>query len=180
MQFIAEVKTQSPFGYQAERSWDELFRVANNIGDVIAIHTDPRWGGSFDLLEKARALTDKQILAKGVHAADEEICRAVEIGADLALVVGRLPGVHLERCLVEPNSLEELVELDRGIKAVWNSRDLAAGGLKAATFQEAREVFPGWLCQASNIRQLSDIEPLADAVLVGTHLEALSDEIKAK
>ncbi len=174
MQIIAEVKTMSPFGYKAEKSWDELFALANEVGDMISIHTDPRWGGSFELLEKARALTKKPILAKGIHASDEDIERALALGADFVLVVGRVPATHADRCFIEPNTLDELELLPFQLKAVWNSRDLATGGLKAETFAEARAAFPGWLCQASNIQTVEDIEEGVDAVLVGTHLEAFA------
>ncbi len=39
---------------------------------------------------------------------------------------------------------------------------------------EARAIFKGWLCQASNIRTASDIENGANVVLVGTHLVEFS------
>lgn len=31
LKIIAEVKTASPFGFKSEKSWDELFKVANKI-----------------------------------------------------------------------------------------------------------------------------------------------------
>ena len=160
----------SPFGYQSEKSWDELFAIANEIGDMISIHTDPRWGGSFDLVKKARVLTSKPILAKGIHATDEEVQQALDAGASKVLVVGRVPAVHAEKCLIEPKTLEELRAIPEGSRVVWNTRDLETGGLKRETFAEARALWGGWLCQASNIRTVADIEPGADAVLVGTHL----------
>lgn len=175
MQIIAEVKTHSPFGWSSERSWDELFAVANAFGDIISVHTDPRWHGSFELIKKARSLTNKPILAKGIHSNDDDIKQAVEVGADFVLVVGRLPEVYTEKCMIEPNSLEELVRLPIEFRAVWNSRDLKTGGLKQTTFAEARKAFGGWLCQASNIANINDIDPSADAILVGTHLEALAN-----
>ena len=52
IKIIAEVKMKSPFGYRSKNTWDELFKAANRIGDIISIHTDERWGGSFDLVEK--------------------------------------------------------------------------------------------------------------------------------
>ena len=63
-ELIAEVKTASPFGWSSNRSWEELFDLANQYGDIISIHTDSRWGGSFDLLKQARQQTTKPILAK--------------------------------------------------------------------------------------------------------------------
>jgi indole-3-glycerol phosphate synthase len=171
MQVIAEVKTHSPFGWQSDKSWSELFAMANEVGDIISIHTDPRWHGSFDLVRKARSLTTKPILAKGIHASDDDIKQALVAGADHVLVVGRIPAIHLDKCLIEPYTIAELTRLPGQCRAVWNSRDLATGGLKSETFAEARKAFRGWLCQASNIMTMNDVDPAADAILVGTHLE---------
>ena len=167
---VAEVKTQSPFGWKSDKSWDELFELASGVGDIISIHTDARWGGSFELVRKARALTDKPILAKGIHASDHDVIQALEAGADYVLVVGRVPDTLTEQCWLEPNSLAELVKLPKGAKAVWNSRDLATGLHKTETFTQARNIWDGWLCQASNICAAADVDPSADAILVGTHL----------
>lgn len=179
-QLIAEVKTHSPFGWSSEKSWEELFSIANSVGDIISIHTDPRWHGSFDMIRKAKSLTDKPILAKGIHGTDDLIEQAITAGADYVLVVGRIPKVHLEKCLIEPNSLAELAAYrgQTSMKIVWNSRDLETGGLKKETFEEARKIFPGWLCQASNIRTVSDVKEGADAVLVGTELEGFILSLK--
>jgi len=157
IQLIAEVKTSSPFGFKSDKSWDELFQIAEKYGDIISVHTDPRWGGSFDLIKKAKSLTKKPILAKGIHETDDLLMKAFDSGADYALVVGRIPHIpeeYLKKCLIEPNSLEELKSIPADMKAVWNSRDLTTGGFKAETFEQAREIFKGWLCQASNIRRL--------------------------
>jgi len=64
------------------------------------------------------------------------------------------------------------------MKVVWNSRDLSDGGLKKETFEEARRLWKGWLCQASNICSVADIQDGADAVLVGTHLEEFALSLK--
>jgi indole-3-glycerol phosphate synthase len=170
MQIIAEVKTFSPFGWESNRSWGELFDIANKIGDMISIHTDPRWHGSFDLIEKATCLTNKPILAKGIHASDDDITRALDAGASYVLVVGRMPSSNIEQCLLEPSSIEELKSLPPDVKAVWNSRDLGNGGIKTETFEDARHVYAGWLCQASNIISMADVDKSADAILVGSHL----------
>ncbi|MFA6095815.1 MAG: hypothetical protein WC767_03165, partial [Candidatus Paceibacterota bacterium] len=154
---IAEVKTMSPFGYKSGKSWDELFAIAERAGDWISIHTDPRWGGSMGLVRKARLLTKKPILAKGIHATDDELREAFAAGADYALVVGRVPQVFLERVIIEPLTLAELSALPRDTKALWNSRDLSDGGLKADTIRAARQAFSGWLCQASNIKSPEDV-----------------------
>lgn len=177
-EIIAEVKTQSPFGWTSDKSWDELFEIAETIGDMLSIHTDKRWGGSFDLLKRARSLTDKPILAKGIHETDDEVIQAFAAGADYVLVVGRIPKIQKEKCLIEPYTLTELKTLPTELKAVWNSRDLKTGGLKQETFAEARGVFSGWLCQASNIKTVADINSDANAVLVGTHIEQFSQSLR--
>jgi indole-3-glycerol phosphate synthase len=172
--FIAEVKTASPFGWRSEKSWGELFEIANQYGDWISVHTDPRWDGSFELVAKARKLTDKPILAKGIHADDADIRKALDAGADWLLVVGRAPEVHPEQCLIEVITVADFQTLPAGTKAVWNSRDLATGGPKSETFADARAAWDGWLCQASNIRTPDDVASGADAILVGTHLPEFS------
>lgn len=175
---IAEVKTQSPFGWKSDKSWDELFSIATRVGDMISIHTDSRWGGSYDLIKKARELTDKPILAKGIHATDKEIEQVIDAGADYVLVVGRIPGVYINKCLIEPVTLKELEDISHDQKVVWNSRDLSDGTFKKETFEEARRIFKGWICQASNIRNIDDIKDGADAVLVGTHLFEFGESLR--
>lgn len=178
VQIIAEVKTKSPFGWQSDKDWNELFALADEIADIISIHTDARWGGSFELISKARELTDKPILAKGIHAADSEIAEAIKRGADYVLVVGRVPQIHFQQCLIEPLTLDELKKLPKSTRAVWNSRDLSTGETKTETFNQARNIFKGWLCQASNIKTKADIHSGADAVLVGSHLQSFAESLR--
>ena len=168
---IAEVKTTSPFGFRSDKTWEHLFAIAQQAGDIISIHTDSRWGGSFALLKKARAMTRKPILAKGIHANDDDICKAIASGADYVLVVGRIPAIYTEKCFIEPLSLDELRKIPKNYNVVWNTRELATGKHKKETFAQARAIRGGWLCQASNITSIHDIEAGANAVLVGTHLE---------
>jgi hypothetical protein len=178
VELIAEVKTDSPFGFKSERSWEELFEVANEIGDMFSIHTDPRWGGSFELVRRARTLTKKPILAKGIHVSNDDIKRALDAGADLVLVVGRMPLVHLEQCILEPISLRELGTYPPDVRVLWNTRDLSNGMAKKETFIQARRAFSGWLCQGSFIKVPSDIDPTADAALIGTELTAFAQALK--
>jgi len=178
---IAEVKTKSPFGYASDENWEELFRIAVKIGDWISIHTDPKWGGSFELLKKAKRLTAKPILAKGIHSSDEEIIKAIESGADYVLVVGRIPKlsqIYLDKCLIEPLTISELSEIPANFKVVWNSRDLSDGKIKKESFEQARKIWKGWLCQASNIRNVRNIKQGADAVLVGANLSEFCESTK--
>jgi len=182
-QIIAEIKTQSPSGFVSRYSWDEIFHMAseNPHVDMLSIHTNPRWGGSLELIRKARALTNKPILAKGIHETDEEIMDAVQAGANFVLVVGRVPKVHKNICLLEPYTVEEIKEYPVNTVVVWNSRDLKAlpqEAFKKETLYDVRLVWKGMLVQASNIQKKEDIHPLADAVLVGSHLIEFLDSLE--
>lgn len=177
IEIIAEVKTRSPFGYVSDKSWDELFELANSIGDTVSIHTDERWGGSMETLKKAKRLTAKPILAKGIHATDEEIEQCLKAGADWVLVVGRVPLKYNDRLFIEPNTLAELAKIPENLRVVWNSRDLCTGGLKKESFDDARKIFKGWLCQASNIQKTEDIKLSANAVLIGSHIEQFAQSL---
>lgn len=168
--FIAEVKTHSPFGWHAEKTWEELFDVANEHGDWLSIHTDENWQGSFELISRARDMTDKPILAKGIHKSDEEISRAIELGADYALVVGRIPGVYVEQCLIEVIDADQIFDLPDTAKVVWNQRNLSNGQRKHESFEKVRHIWSNWLAQASFIRTIEDVSPSATAFIVGTHL----------
>jgi hypothetical protein len=178
---IAEVKTESPFGWKSDKSWEELIEVADKVGDMISIHTNPLWGGSMELISQARKLSDKPILAKGLHESDTEVREALDAGARWVLVVGRECEVDPSRTLYEPYTFKQLTELPAYAKrTVWNARDLRNGGkAKDVTFEEARAARAGWMCQASHIKTVEDIHPGAQAVLVGTSLELFAASVRA-
>ena len=143
---IAEVKTQSPFGFKSDKSWMDLFHVAVKYGDIISIHTDARWGGSPHLIDCARQFTDKPILAKGIHRTDEEAQEMLKRGADFVLIVGRIANIPFEKCLIEPTCVSEIDYLNTlpshiraHIKIVWNSRNLLTGEPKYVKFEDIRE-----------------------------------------
>ncbi len=179
---IAEVKPQTPDG-KIIGYWDDLFGIAKTVGDWISIHTNILWGGSFSLVSRARSLTEKPILAKGLHRTDDDVERAIDSGADYVLVVDRIPKVHEDKCLVEMSELQDLLGLPKHFKRVWNARDLRA--LLAhrppevrVPIQDVRELCPdAWLCQASHIRSPWDIWPEVDAVIVGTHLREFAHSL---
>jgi indole-3-glycerol phosphate synthase len=172
--FIAEVKTESPWGWKSERSWDELLELAVKHGDMVSVHTDPRWGGSLELVERAAYDCWKPVLAKGVHPTDESVQNAFDAGADAVLVVGRVPEYDLSHSrahvMIEPRNVGEFAALPPGTPAVWNARDLYTGKPKDETFVEVRSAWAGWLAQASYIRTPQDVCKGADGFIVGTYL----------
>lgn len=169
---VAEIKTRSPFGWQSPHTWDHLADMAITAGDWVSVHTDARWGGCIADITKVRNRTSKPILAKGLHRTDDQLVRALLAGATAALVVGRIPALDslMRACWIEPTDLLLLEELPDYAKVVWNDRDLLTGGVRAVKTTKVRAMWPGWLCQASNIQNPSDVVAGVDAVLVGTHL----------
>lgn len=131
-----------------------------------------------DLVRRARSMTNKLILAKGIHQTDDEVREALDAGADTVLVVGRVPNIEPTKVYVEPATLKELWRLPRRINAVWNARNVWTGEPKYETFGEARVLRRGWLCQASFIRTWADVDRRADAILVGTHLPEFAESPK--
>ncbi len=180
---IAEIKTQSPFSsWVSPHPFEKLLDAAVEVGDIISVHTDPRWGGSFELLtEIKKAVGKKPVMAKGLHNTDALVRRAFNAGADFVLSVGRAPSVYPAKCFVEPYSLDQLGIFPENTLLVWNSRDVRNNGIpKTETFEQARKLWPGFLCQASFIRSIDDVKRGADAVLVGTHLLEFAESLKSR
>ena len=177
--FIAEIKTQSPFGFKAKHPFVSLMEVAIQHGDWISVHTNALWGGDYDAISFVRRNTDKPILAKGLHETDDDIQRALDHGATYVLVVDRFPDrdrIHYSNLLLErhdPHLLKH--QMDNApylsyAKFVCNSRNLRTGLPKKAweldTFIEAGV----WVCQASGIKSIEQVDKRVDAFIVGEHL----------
>lgn len=188
--FIAEIKTQSPFGYRSEHTFAELMEYAIKYGDWISVHTNALWGGDFDSVSFVRRNTNKPILAKGIHATDDDIQRAIDHGADWVLVVDRMnfASEFRKHVLVETNDqnifnhpnlgnhkLASPVSVYRDLKYVCNSRDLRTG-LRKQNYELPLFIDAGaWVCQASGIRQPKDVHPKVNAFIVGTYLTDFCD-----
>src|SRR5438552_1095911 len=87
--FIAEIKTKCMFGFESKYSRSTLTDKALEYGDWISVHTDPRFGGSFDDIYAIPREPDKPILAKGFHSHDDDVEKAIDLGADYVLTVDR-------------------------------------------------------------------------------------------
>lgn len=184
--FIAEVKIKSPFGFNKKDEWNYRFDLARNYGDWISIHTNHLWGGDISNIKLARENTDKPILAKGFHKTDKEIRQCLDAGANYVLIVDRIPErKYIDNCLLEFSEFKELqkaANIYPWAKFVWNARDLKTGKLKSSSilgkvinhftlFDIYREINKNiWLCQASGILNKQQVNPLANAFLVGENL----------
>lgn len=184
--FIAEVKTESPFGYKSKYSYDYLLDMAIENGDWISIHSSPLFGGSYDKIYQARNRIEKirlsrSIVAKGFHRSDSEIKRCLDEGATYVLCVDFIPHNDLiDRCLLEISNFENFKELAGrrpDLKYVHNLRDLNTGLLhKYNDFHVWREAYPDvWLCQASGIWNKQQVNPAANAYIVGENLVRFID-----
>lgn len=190
---IAEVKTKSPFGYESPQVFEELFEIAQTKGDWIAVHTDERWGGSFDKLKWAVEHTDKPILAKGLHQQMWKRDACFEIGAEYVLVVGvNFPArFRMGKILWEPESFKQFYEnrYRDGLEIiVWNNRNLNQPYVpnqpephKSESIELIHSLMPTWidaegeeqpvkLFQASFIKSMEDVSPLVDGFIVGEGL----------
>lgn len=174
--FIAEVKTKSPFKlFRVQYSQHLLLDLALEHGDIVAGHTEEPWGGSIEsfreIATEAHAC-GKLAIAKGWHRHDAEVWDALDAGADLVLVVGRVPAPELAPvCIYEPETHTELMKLaDRTQRVMWNSRELSTGERRHFDAGWALSVHGGWLCQASFITKPCDVIHGVDAFIVGEHL----------
>lgn len=179
---VAEVKTKSPFKaidlsrYGPLETRDIVrWLDACPWADIISVHTNPLWGGTFWWLEVARGLTKKPILAKGFHDTIRDVEDAFKYGADCCLTVNWWPGD--ERCWMECHSGNEIA-LCAAPRAVWNARNPRTGGTAGLRVHDAVRLRKharwdnpnGWVCQASMIRCAADVHPEVDAVLIGEGL----------
>lgn len=184
---VAEVKTRTPFDPDYRKDWMHQFALASEFGDMVSIHVDPRWNGSYDLISIARRLTDKPILAKGFCTSMTQHNEAIAAGAHQVLWIGAVPppeARHQAWCEITSSPekgwgfwLDEIARI--GCPIVSNSRQPETGreffgemDLWRAIPSECFKV------QASNIKTIADVREDADAILVGTHLESFLDTLK--
>lgn len=192
--FIAEVKTQSPYGYKSDHSWIELLKIADKYGDWISIHTNPLWGGSFEAISLAKKITNKPILAKGLHHTYNEMEQCYKNGADFCLVEGgfypfsgyKNAGDILYEVSYElmDNTIKYIKQYNKSklffqkekhlnnLKLVYNARDLKTGQLKENHKEKLeKHINLGvWICQASGIKSIKDVHPKVNAFIVGENL----------
>jgi len=177
--FIAEIKTQSPFGFKSPHSFMSLMQYAITYGDWISVHTNALWGGDIETLSFVRRNTNKPILAKGFHFTDDDIKRSLDHGADYVLLVDRVANpayVDWDKCLFEihnhyllEGNLSMYPEFKKQ-KFVFNSRDLGSGLPKKLWEMDMFTDRGLWTCQASGIYSMGHIQPKANAFIVGEHL----------
>lgn len=177
--FIGEIKTQSPFGFKSEYSFNHLMNLCIETPQVdwISVHVSAIYGGCLDSIAYVKQFTLKPILAKAVNGSDKLIRQQIEIGAEYSLVVGRIPDlnlVSLNRCLLEvdPDFAREIRHdyPQHKLRFVWNSRDLRTGERKPMSELEDYLETNEWVCEASGIKSIDNVHPNVSAFIVGEHL----------
>lgn len=183
--FIAEIKTQSPFGFVSKTPFVSLMECAIQYGDWISVHTNALWGGDYDAISFVRRNTNKPILAKGIHASDDDVKRAIDHGADYVLLVDRMNTPHhlRKQLLIETNDanifndpviknerLASKSSVYRDLKYVCNSRDLRTGLPKKLWELDFYLDAGVWVCQASGIKSMEQVDERVNAFIVGEHL----------
>lgn len=182
IKIVGEVKTRSPFGYVNLNRMDreDMVRALNDCPaiDIISIHTNEAWQGSFEWLREACVIVRKPVLAKGFHDTIHDVKLAFDCGAAHVLTVGWWSGD--DRCWVEVEDLDDLGPCGFGAsKVVWNARNprtgnprwvISVGETPRQTTDWARQRRAGWLCQASGIKTVADVHPKVNAVLIGEAL----------
>lgn len=184
--FIAEIKTQSPFGFTSKTPKNRLVDLALEYGDWISVHTDARFGGGFDDIYRIRTETKKPILAKGFHCHNDDVQKCIDLGADYVLVVDRFFQLSKElehKILFEFSDFSRVKTLYEGYredylneyyKFVYNGRNLRNGASKnnVDNYKLYRNQCK-WLCGASLIQHPNHVEqfyPDCNAYIVGEHL----------
>lgn len=177
--FIAEIKTKSPFGFHSECSFNRRMEIAIEFGDWISVHDNALWGGDFEAISYVRKYTNKPILAKGLHTTNDDIIRALDHGADYVLVVDRIIhcgfGVNDKKLLFEISEFNVMQQLAKepskeNLKYVYNSRNLKTGRKKEREELDNFLNLGLWTCQASGIKDISDVDIRAKAFIVGENL----------
>jgi hypothetical protein len=170
---VAELKTRSPYGWFNPHSLELSLQRCHRVGDILSVHTDPLWGGSFHHLQVMVRQTKLPVLAKGFHPTVAHVARAFEAGATYCLTVGWWPGGELgKRCWHECETLEEL-SLSPAHYRVWNRRNPRTGETRPQRPDEvahAQAAGGQWLCLASKIRGPEDVNVPCQAVLIGEGL----------
>ena len=180
---VAEIKLRSPYGWVSPISIEEQFEIALQWADILSVHTNPLWGGSFQALTGARANAIRGskrilILAKGFHDTVADVQQALDFGADYVLTVGWDGGPLSSHCWQEVESTAQLRQAQYDQWIVCNARNPRTGEKRGQTLEErtiseaslARGYFGGPICQASMINGPEDVDEAADAILVGQRL----------
>jgi len=194
---IAELKPRSPSRGVLRPDLDPEAQVAAYRPFAAAVSVlceGPSFGGSLELLARARAGLEVPVLCKDFIVSEYQVMEAAAAGADAVLLLAAvLPPPSLRRLLTlcdelgvtalvevhDGDELSEVLETDARVVGI-NSRDLRSLEVDLRRVEElAPRVDPGRVRVAeSGIHGPGDVErvrPHVDAVLIGTELMLAAD-----
>lgn len=135
---FAEVKLRTPLRAFGGPSLEERVAAYQDGGaEAISVVTHPSFGGSLDLLQRVRALTDRPIVAKDFLRRPDEVAALARAGAD---------GVLLLLDLIGPEAVQRLAEecvrhgVTPFVESSWGVPD-ALPGIPAIPVCNARSLF---------------------------------------
>ena len=168
--YIAEHKPRSPFGWVGPDIPVEDFIGLHTDAGAYAVHVQEPWGGSWDTLARARAVTDKSVLVKGVLS-EREVGRVVASGAVALLIEGQNDHLPVRLPVIEVTTPEALGRALQREPAwiVVNARDIDTGEMHPERHDEMRSLIPEGV---GAIAASGLVEPRADydLSLIGTAL----------
>ncbi len=165
---VAEIKQRSPFLFESRFRWEQLLQRCGEVADIISVHVGRDYGGVPVDLQRAQKAQSLPVLAKGWHNTLPSV-KASLVHAEYVLTVGWWPD-H-PRCWHECLSVNELL-LSAAPVVVWNSRSPRTGNSNPQFLQGFDWVAPDkFVVQASGIKDIKDIHPRANAILVGEGLQ---------
>ena len=182
-------------GLPLQEQREKLLTAILPFVDIVSIHTDALWGGSYQWLEQASKEAKKhkvQVLAKGFGCSIPHIHRAYASGADFLMSVGWHPNDRYK----DVDNHAKIRKGETDMSHVWhepdtytclqhspaktviiNKRDVRYGN------DRTNEDHHGWLdyalgtmrsftqvIQASGISSVKDVHPDVHAVIIGSAL----------
>jgi len=196
IRIVGEVKPFSPYkgflnprleGMKLSEARLAILGKLLPLVDIVSIHIDEIWGGSFKWLAQAAEIcraARKPVLAKGFNPSLAHISQALNAGADYVLTVGWHPARSKNNRDKFCNVWHEPVEEEQFAKShattlVINSRNPVTGNdldrEQIITRVASMRALDKRIVQASNIHCAACLLPGVDYALVGEPLVKLMD-----
>lgn len=191
---IAEFKPRSPSRGEIRPGARpaQIVPIYDRYASAMSVLVDrPHFGGGYDVLAEARALTERPILAKGFFVSRYQVVEARAAGADAVLLMAsvldddvlvalyedaRALGMEALVEVHDDDELERVLALDVAIVGV-NARDLSTLQIDLEAMLRRLDRVPAERVRVaesgvSEAQQVAGLCGRADAVLMGTALMA--------
>lgn len=179
---IAEYKPYSPHvGRITDESVEQFLDRINDVKPwMISIIVDERWGGTYRLLQRAVNYSYWPVMAKGLNVSFE---MALKIGAEWVLTYDVQDAQLAEQYAIfeiSPEKEEEIEKVDHVKRVLINNRNNHTGDVDkdfakrvCEKIEDHHDTFVVVGSGYSSIED-SDVPERANAVLIGTELQAIN------